>query len=113
MRWVLSSKIHRARVIEADLSYIGSISIDECLLRHVGLWPGERVLVVSNRSGARLETYVIPAPADSGMICTNGACSHLVKVDDEIIIMGFTLSAEPIAPRSILVDRDNKFVRYL
>jgi aspartate 1-decarboxylase len=113
MRFVLSSKIHKAVVTQAELSYIGSISIDKCLMDRVGLWPGERVLVVSNTSGARLETYTIEAPPGSGTICMNGACSHLIKVGEEVIIMGFTLSEEPLQPRCILVNEHNQFARYL
>lgn len=113
MRWLLRSKIHKATVTEANLEYIGSITIDEELLEKVGLWPGERVLVVSNTSGVRLETYVIPGERGSGVICMNGACAHLVKKDDELIIMGFELSDKPITPKCILVDKKNKFVRYL
>ena len=62
MRWLMRSKIHNAVVTEANLAYVGSITIDEDLIDRVGLWPGERVLVVSNTSGARLETYVIAGP---------------------------------------------------
>jgi aspartate 1-decarboxylase len=113
MRFVLSSKIHKATVTEARLDYIGSISIDEALLERVDLWPGERVLIVSNTSGARLETYVIPAERNSGTIRMNGACAHLVKPGEEVIVMGFTLSGEPIRARSILVDEHNRFVRDL
>jgi len=113
MRLVLSSKIHKATVTQADLNYIGSISIDCDLMKRCNLWPGERVLVVSNTSGARFETYTIAAPAGSGTICVNGACSHLVKAGEEIIIMGFTWSDAPIAAHSILVDQNNRFVRYL
>lgn len=112
MRYVLSSKIHKATVTQAELAYIGSISIDQSLMERVGLWPGERVLIVSNTSGARLETYTIPV-ATPGTICMNGACSHLVGVGEEIIIMGFTLSDHPIKARSILVDKQNNFVRDL
>lgn len=113
MRFVLSSKIHKATVTEAQLSYIGSITIDSSLMEYVGLWPGERVLVVSNTNGARLETYAISGENGSGVICMNGSCSHLIGVGEEIIIMGFTLSDRPLAPKSILVDGKNKFVRYL
>lgn len=113
MRFVLSSKIHKATVTSAELAYIGSISIDESLMEKTGLWPGERVLIVSNTSGVRLETYTIPVEAGSGTICMNGACAHLVKVGEEIIIMGFTLADAPIQPKSILVDKQNRFVRYL
>ena len=113
MRWQLRSKIHKATVTQANLDYIGSITIDEELIEKVGLWPGEKVLVVSNTSGARLETYVIVGPRRSGVICMNGAAAHLISAGDEIIIMGFELSAEPLEPTMILVDELNRFVKYL
>ncbi len=113
MRWVLSGKIHKAIVTEADLSYVGSITIDAELVEKVGFWPNERVLVVSNTSGARLETYVIIGERGSGTICMNGAAAHLIKAGEEIIIMGFELSDKPIEAKLILVDSDNRFVRYM
>jgi aspartate 1-decarboxylase len=113
MRWVMRSKIHNATVTEANLAYVGSITIDTALLERVGVWPGERVLVVSNTSGARLETYVIAGDHGFGAICMNGAAAHLIGAGEEIIIMGFELTAEPIAPKVILVDRQNRFVRDL
>lgn len=113
MRFVLSSKIHNATVTEANLAYIGSITIDEDLIEKVGLWPGEKVLVVSNSSGARLETYVIVGERGSGSITMNGAAAHLIRTGEEIIIMGFQLSDKPVTPRIILVDANNRFVRYL
>ena len=113
MRWMLRSKIHQATVTEADLKYVGSITIDEELMDMVGLIPGERVLVVSNTSGARLETYTIPAEPNSGTVCMNGACAHLIRVGEEIIIMGFTLSDRPLKATAALVDGGNRFVRYL
>ncbi|PTQ08547.1 aspartate 1-decarboxylase [Sphingomonas oleivorans] len=113
MRWVLRSKIHNATVTEANLAYVGSITIDQDLIDRVGLWPGERVLVVSNTSGARLETYVIAGERGSGDICVNGAAAHLIGAGEEVIIMGFELTAEPITPQVILVDRKNKLVRHL
>lgn len=113
MRWLLRSKIHKATVTEADVNYVGSITIDADLLQRVGLWPGERVLVVSNTSGARLETYVIRGEAGAGQICMNGAAAHLIKAGEEVIIMGFELSDEPIEPRAILVDGQNRYVRDL
>lgn len=113
MRWVLRSKIHKAVVTEANLEYIGSITIDEDLIEKVGFWPGEKVLVVSNTSGARLETYVIVGKKDSGIICMNGAAAHLIKPGEEIIIMGFELTDKPIKPKNILVDKNNKFVKFL
>ncbi|MDO8751239.1 MAG: aspartate 1-decarboxylase [Dehalococcoidia bacterium] len=112
-RWVLCSKIHKATVTEADLNYVGSISIDEDLLERAGLWPGQMVLVSSNTSGARLETYVMVGERGSGMIRLNGASAHLIKVGEEIIIMGFELSERPLKAKVILVDKKNKFVRYL
>jgi aspartate 1-decarboxylase len=113
MRWQLRSKIHKATVTQANLDYIGSITIDEALIEKTGLWPGEKVLVVSNTSGARLETYVIVGPRGSGVICMNGAAAHLISAGDEIIIMGFELSAEPLEPTMILVDELNRFVKQL
>ncbi len=113
MRWVVRSKIHNATVTEANLAYIGSITIDEDLIERTGLWPGEKVLVVSNTSGARLDTYVIAGPRGSGTITMNGAAAHLIKVGEQIIIMGFELTERPITPQIILVDQHNHFVRYL
>lgn len=113
MRWILRSKIHKAKVTEARLDYIGSITIDEELIEMVGFMPGEKVLVVSNTSGARLETYVIKGEKGSGCICMNGAAAHLIKANEEIIIIGFELSDTPIEPSMILVDENNKFVKYL
>ena len=113
MRSVLRSKIHKATVTEANLDYVGSITIDEDLIDKVGLWPGEKVMVVSNTTGARLETYVIKGQKGSGIICMNGAAAHLIKKGEEIIIMGFEITDKPIEPKNILVDQNNKFVRYL
>lgn len=113
MRFVMTSKIHKATVTEAQLGYIGSLTIDSDLMELADLWPGERILVVSNTSGARLETYVIPGEPGSGMICMNGACAHLIGVGEQIIIMGFTLSDKPISPKAILVDEKNRFLNYL
>ena len=113
MRWVLRSKIHKARVTDANVEYIGSITIDEELIEKAGLWPGERVMVVDNTNGARLETYVMVGEGGSGIICMNGAAAHLIKVGDEIIVMGFELTDTPIKPKNILVDKQNGFVRYL
>ncbi len=113
MRWVLRSKIHKAVVTEADLSYIGSITIDQDLIDKCGLWPGERVLVVDNTNGVRLETYVMSGKAGSGVICMNGAAAHLIHVGDELIIMGFELTDKPIEPKSILVDTNNSFLKFI
>lgn len=109
----MSSKIHKATVTQADVNYVGSITIDEDLMDRVGLWPREKVLVVSNTSGSRLETYAIPGRRGSGVINMNGAAAHLIKAGEEIIIIGFELADRPIAARQILVDKDNRYVRDL
>ena len=113
MRWVLRSKIHKATVTEADVNYIGSITIDQDLIERVGFWPGEKVLVVSNTTGQRLETYVISGKRNSGVICMNGAAALLIKRGEEIIVMGFELTDKPIEPAIILVDENNKFLKKL
>lgn len=113
MRWFLRSKIHRAIVTEANPDYTGSITIDQSLVEKAGLLPGEKVLVVSLTSGARLETYIIIGRKDSGEICMNGAAALLIKKGEKVIIMGFELSDSPIRSTNILVDEQNKFVRFI
>ena len=113
MRWLMRSKIHNATVTEANVAYIGSITIDEDLLDLCGLWAGERVLVVSNTSGARLETYTIAGPRGSGYIGVNGAAAHQIGEGEEVIIIGLELTDKRVAPKAILVDRQNRFVRDL
>lgn len=113
MRWYLHAKIHQATVTEADIHYVGSITIDQDLIEAVGLEPGEKVQVVSNTSGARLDTYVIVGERGSGVIGMNGAAAHLIRPGEQIIIMGFELSAEPIEAKVALVDESNQFVRFL
>lgn len=88
---ILKSKIHRVQVTEANLNYIGSITIDEDLMDAVGIYAGERVQVVDNNNGARLETYVIPGERKSGCICMNGAAAHLIHPGDTVIIMAYAL----------------------
>jgi aspartate 1-decarboxylase len=113
MRWVLRSKIHKARVTETNLDYIGSITVDQDLMDRVGLWPNEQVQVVSNTSGANFMTYLIPGPHGSGLVCMNGAAALYCQPDEEIIIMGYELTAEPVSTSIILVDERNRFLRYL
>lgn len=86
---VLKSKIHRVTVTEARLDYIGSITIDEDLLDAANILPGERVYIVNNNNGARLDTYTIPGPRGSGVICLNGAAARLVQPGDIVIIMSY------------------------
>jgi aspartate 1-decarboxylase len=112
-REVLQGKIHHAIVTEADVSYVGSITIDRDLIDLAGFWIGQKVLVVSNTTGARLETYVIEGPRGSGIIGMNGAAAHIIHKGEQIIIIGFTLAQAPVEPRVILVDTSNRFVREL
>lgn len=109
----MRSKIHKATVKQADVNYVGSITIDEDLMDQVGIWNREKVLVVSNTSGARLETYAIPGERGSGVINMNGAAAHLIKAGEEIIIIAFELTGVPIESKQILVDKDNRYVRDL
>lgn len=88
---VLKSKIHRVTVTEANLDYIGSITIDSALMEAAGLIAGERVFIVDNNNGERFDTYVIPGPADSGVICLNGAAARKVQRGDVVIIMAYAL----------------------
>ncbi len=112
MRTYLKSKIHNATVTEANLKYVGSITIDEALMKKVDIAEYEKVLVVDNVNGNRLETYVIKGKKNSGKICMNGAAAHLIKKGDEIIIMTFQISTKPLKPKIIIVDKHNKFVDY-
>jgi len=111
IRTLLKSKIHRATVTEANLEYLGSITLPSKLIKLVDLWPGEQVLVVSNTSGTRLWTYVIEGK-DEHNVCMNGAAAHLIKKGEQIIVMGFAQSETPIKPKNILVDEKNRFVKY-
>jgi aspartate 1-decarboxylase len=95
------------------VSYVGSIEIDEDLLDAVGLWVGERVLVVSNTSGARLETYTIAGKRGSGIISMNGAAAHRIGAGEQIIVMGWELTDQPVTPSVVLLDDDNRIVRQL
>ena len=106
------SKIHRARVTEADLNYVGSITIDEDLMDASGILEGERVQIVNNNNGERFETYVIPGERGSGVICLNGAASRKVAIDDIIIIIAYGLftpeEAKTIKPQVVFVDDQNR-----
>ncbi len=113
MRIYLRSKIHKATITEANLHYVGSITIDECLMKLAGLAEYEKVLIVNNSNGNRLETYVIKGKKNSGLIGINGAAAHLVHKGDEVIIMSFQISDRPKKPINILVDKNNHFVKYL
>lgn len=89
LRMMLNSKIHRAVVTEADLNYVGSITIDQNLLDAVGMLPNEKVHIVNNNNGARFETYIIAGERGSGVICVNGAAARLVQKGDVVIILSY------------------------
>lgn len=93
-RTMMKGKIHRARVTEANLNYVGSITIDEDILDAVDMLPNEKVQIVNNNNGARFETYIIPGPRGSGVVCLNGAAARLVQEDDVVIIISYAMVAE-------------------
>ncbi len=113
LRQLLKSKIHRATVTEADVNYIGSITIDAELLERVDLWPGELVHVWNATNGERLETYVIAGEPGSGVICMNGPAAHRIRVGDVVIVAAFLLADEPVQPKQILVDERNRYLKDL
>jgi aspartate 1-decarboxylase len=110
----LKSKIHRAVVTQADLNYVGSITIDEDLMDAANLIEGERVQIVNNNNGERFETYVIVGERGSGMICLNGAAARLVQVGDLVIIMGYAWmefeEAKQFKPSVVFPDARNRVV---
>jgi aspartate 1-decarboxylase len=111
-RTLMNAKIHRARVTEANLNYVGSITIDEDILDAVGMVANEKVQIVNNNNGARFETYIIPGERGSGVFCLNGAAARLVQKDDVIIVISYALvPEEKIAehrPKVAIMDENNK-----
>lgn len=109
---LMKSKIHRARVTEANLNYVGSITIDEDLMDTADLMKNEKVQIVNNNNGNRFETYVIPGERGSGIICLNGAAARLVHPGDVIIIISYGLferkEAKEFNPKIVFVDENNK-----
>ena len=110
-RMMMNSKIHRATVTQADLNYVGSITIDQNILDAVGMLPNEKVHIVNNNNGARFETYIISGERGSGVICVNGAAARLVQKGDIIIIMSYVYvdNAEAAAhqPTVAIMGEDN------
>ncbi|MBP2664927.1 MAG: Aspartate 1-decarboxylase, partial [Firmicutes bacterium] len=110
----LKGKIHCATVTEANLNYMGSITIDEALLEAANILPNEKVQVVNNNNGSRLETYVIRGPRNSGVICLNGAAARLVQPGDKVIIIAYAMMTEQevvaFRPTVVLVDGNNQIV---
>lgn len=112
LRMMLNSKIHRATVTEANLNYVGSITIDQDLLDSVGMLPNEKVHIVNNNNGARFETYIIAGERGSGVICVNGAAARLVQKGDIVIILSYAYvmneSAAAHKPTVAIMDEKNQ-----
>jgi aspartate 1-decarboxylase len=113
IRQLLKSKLHRATVTEANVDYVGSVTIDRTLLDAVDLWPGEYVHIWNVSNGARFETYTLEGEAGSGVICLNGAAALKAEVGHKIIIAAFAFCDEPIKPKIALLDDDNRVVKML
>lgn len=111
-RMMMNSKLHRATVTEANLDYVGSITIDSELLDAAGMLPNEKVHVVNNNNGARFETYIIAGEPGSGVICVNGAAARLVQKGDIVIILSYAYvsneEAKEHTPTVLLMDKGNK-----
>ena len=112
---VLKSKIHRAKVTQAELNYVGSITIDENLMDAANIIANERVQIVNNNNGARFETYVIRGERGSGTICLNGATARLAQLGDIVIIMSYGFmemdEARKYQPILVFPDADNKLIK--
>ena len=116
-RNMMLAKLHRATVTEANLNYVGSITIDEDLLEAVDMLPNEKVQIVNNNNGARFETYIIPGKRGSGVICLNGAAARLVQKGDKVIIISYGLIEETLVsnhePKVAVLDEQNTIVEML
>lgn len=117
IRTMMNGKIHRARVTESNLNYVGSITIDADILDAVDILPNEKVAIVNNNNGARFETYVIAGERGSGKICLNGAASRLVEVDDVVIIMTYVQLDErelvDYAPKVAVMNEKNEIIQMI
>ena len=115
MRIMLKSKIHRATVTQADLHYVGSVTLDPVLMEAADLLEGEQVAIVDVTNGARIETYAIPGEPGSGVIGINGAAAHLVRPGDLVIVMSYGFfsdaDARGLEPRIVHVDGRNRIVK--
>ncbi|GIO11646.1 aspartate 1-decarboxylase [Cohnella xylanilytica] len=116
-RQMMKSKIHRATVTEANLNYVGSITIDQDLMEAVDILPDEKVQIVNNNNGARFETYAIPGPRGSGVICLNGAAARLVQPGDVVIIIAYGYMTDDEArshqPKVAIMDERNRVSRLM
>jgi aspartate 1-decarboxylase len=113
LRELLKSKIHRCTITEANVEYVGSITIDEDLLDAVDMWQGELVHVWNIDNGERFQTYALAGPRGSGVICINGAAALKVSVGQKVIVASFGLSETPIEPKVILTDEKNRIEKWL
>jgi aspartate 1-decarboxylase len=118
MKMLLSmfkGKLHRATVTQADLNYVGSVTIDAELLEKSGILPGEKVQIVNLNNGERFETYTIRGEAGSGVVCLNGAAARLVQVGDKVIIIAYALmdaeEAKTFQPNVLVLDEKNRVIR--
>ena len=115
MRIMMKSKIHRATVTQADLDYVGSVTLDSALMEAADLLEGEQVAIVDITNGARIETYVIPGERGSGVIGINGAAAHLVHPGDLVIIISYGMmsdaEAHALEPKVVHVDEQNRIVK--
>jgi len=113
----MNGKIHRATVTEANLNYVGSITIDEDILDAVNMLPNEKVQIVNNNNGARFETYIIPGKRGSGTICLNGAAARLVQVGDMVIIISYAVMSNEEAqhhkPKVAIMGEKNRISELL
>lgn len=114
---MMSSKIHRATVTQADLNYVGSITIDEDMMDAVGMLRNEKVSIVNNNNGARFETYTIAGERGSGVVCVNGAAARLVQPGDIVIIIGYTYmtleEAANYTPKVAIIGEGNRIVEMI
>ncbi|MGO4544926.1 aspartate 1-decarboxylase [Paenibacillus sp. 2TAB23] len=116
-RTMMKSKLHRATVTEANLNYVGSITIDEDLMEAANIWENEKVQIVNNNNGARFETYVITGERGSGVICLNGAAARQVQPGDQVIIISYAMMTDDEArehkPIVTILDANNRPLQML
>ncbi|SDW60342.1 L-aspartate 1-decarboxylase [Marininema mesophilum] len=116
-RTMMKAKLHRATVTEANLNYVGSVTIDQDILDRVDILPNEKVQIVNNNNGARLETYAIPGPRGSGVVCLNGAAARLVQPGDTVIVIAYGMMDEKTArtyrPKVALMGDNNEIIEMI